>query len=187
VPRYRPTPFEGRATPPTASPGDVGIGCGSRGRPSGGGVVAELVCRCGLPLDPPRGEGSWRPCCDPEPDMGVRAVALVGQDAAFLRSVRTSDGWHTEGLGAAHPESSPSRGWGDVGRCWAGEQHPVVDVSDWLAQHPAPETVRPDKRRPATAGRQSSGRDADRGWTRLPTAGAVVPIVVHLPGDRERQ
>jgi len=32
-----------------------------------------------------------------------------------------------------------------------------------------------------------SGRDADRGWTRLPTAVAVVPIVVHLPGDRERQ
>jgi len=181
------TAAEDRGTRPPANPSHARIGCGSRGRRSGGGVVAERVCRCGLSLEPSGGDRCWRPCRDPEPDTGVRVVALVGQDPAFLRAVRTSDGWHTEGLGAAHPDCSPSRGWGDVGRCWAGEQHPVVDVSDWPAQRATPNKTVPASQRPVSKGRRSSDRDADDAWSGLPTAGAVVPIVVHLAGDRARQ
>jgi hypothetical protein len=79
-------------------------------------------------------ERHWWPATSPEPDTAVRAVALAGQDPSFLRAERREDGWHTDGLGAAHPGASQPRGWGELGQCWAGVEHPVVNVSDWLAQ-----------------------------------------------------
>lgn len=47
------------------------------------------VCRCHLPVDPPDNTGPhWWPSRHPEPDTTVQAVALVGQDPAFLRAER---------------------------------------------------------------------------------------------------
>ncbi|MBA2309866.1 MAG: hypothetical protein H0W01_11390 [Pseudonocardiales bacterium] len=86
------------------------------------------TCRCHLPFDPPVGP-HWWPSRDPEPATTVRTVALAGQDPAFLRAERDAAGWRTEGLGAAYPESTPARGWGDVGHCWDGVEHAVVDVT----------------------------------------------------------
>jgi hypothetical protein len=64
-------------------------------------------------------ERHWWPATSPEPDTAVRAVALAGQDPSFLRAERREDGWHTDGLGAAHPGASQPRGWGELGQCWA--------------------------------------------------------------------
>jgi len=111
------------------------IGSGNR-EPLSGGRVANLRCRCSLPIGEPK-EQHWWPAHNPEPDTGVRAVALAGQDPGFLRAERCEDGWHTYGLGAAHPDASPPRGWGGLGQCWDGVEHAVVDASDWLAQQRA--------------------------------------------------
>jgi len=70
------------------------------------------------------------PWHDPEPGLQVLAVAFHGQSPAFLHWARVSRGWHTQGLGAAHPDATPPRPWTEVGRCWAGEQHAVVDVTE---------------------------------------------------------
>jgi len=145
-------------------------GCGSRGRRSGGGDVAERFCRCHLPLDPPQ-EQHWWPTDEPEPDTTVHAVAMAGSHPWFLRSERREDGWHTAGCGAAHPDSTPARGWGDVGSCWAGIHHAVVDVSAWLSAARAPN--------------QTARRPTDP-WTGLPGVGLTVPVIVRRPNDRAR-
>jgi len=93
------------------------------------------TCRCHLPLDPPF-DRHWLPWRDPEPDSLVLAVALYGHDPAFLRRVRVTGGWHGQGSGSNHPQCTPPKPWADTGRCWAGEQHPVVDVSDFVAAKP---------------------------------------------------
>jgi hypothetical protein len=93
--------------------------------------VADL-CRCHLPLDPPP-DNHWLPWRDPEPESSVLAVALHGQHPTFLRRMRVPDGWHTEGSGANHPDSTPPRPWVEIGQCWAGEQHAVVDVTAFIA------------------------------------------------------
>ncbi|MDQ3578073.1 MAG: hypothetical protein M3443_10840 [Actinomycetota bacterium] len=91
------------------------------------------VCRCHLPVDPPDGCGPhWWPSRHPEPATSVQAVALVGRDPRFLRVERRGGQWYSAGLGAAHPESPQPKGWGDVGRCWNGVEHAVVDVTDRL-------------------------------------------------------
>jgi len=87
------------------------------------------TCRCHLPLDPPFGP-HWLPVRDLEPGPQVLAVALHGQSPTFLRRVRVFGGWHSEGLAAAHPEVTPPTPWVEVGRCWADEQHAVVDVTE---------------------------------------------------------
>lgn len=87
-------------------------------------------CRCGLPVDPPEDTGPhWWPARDPEPLPTVRAVALVGEDAGFLRAERDGTGWRTAGHAAAHPGYAPARMWGELGVCWAGTEHAVVDVT----------------------------------------------------------
>lgn len=91
------------------------------------GGMAEL-CRCHLPSDSPSGR-HWFPSRHAEPDLRVLAIALHGQDPQFLRRVRVPGGWHSQGLGAAHPDATPPKPWTDVGLCWAGQQHAVVDVT----------------------------------------------------------
>lgn len=168
------------------------IGSGNRGRSDGGGGMAERRCRCHLPLDLPP-ERHWWPSRDPEPDTGVRAVALAGEDPGFLRTERRPDGWHTEGHAAAYPEATPSRGWGDVGRCWDAAEHPVVDVSDWLAQHRANLTsldrgARVRNTRIVTPdGAHGRRRSPEGPWARIDGATVTVPIIVSLPDDRARR
>ncbi len=89
-------------------------------------------CRCGLPVKPPSGP-HWVPGRDVEPGPQVRAVALYGQDPGLIRRVRAPGGWHTEGAGAAHPESTPPGPWQRTGQCWAQVAHTVVDVTDFVA------------------------------------------------------
>ncbi len=67
------------------------------------------TCRCHLPVDPPLDLPHWWPCRDPEPAKHVVAVAMYGQQPAFLRRVRVPGGWHTQG------------GWGEPSRCHAAE------------------------------------------------------------------
>ncbi len=93
------------------------------------------TCRCHLPLDPPIGV-HWLPWRDPEPGLHVLAVALYDEEPSFLRRVRVPGGWHTEGCGAAHPEATPPKPWQEVGRCWDGVEHPVVDVTAFLVPKP---------------------------------------------------
>ena len=38
-------------------------------------------------------------------------------------------GWRTAGHAAAHPGYAPARMWGELGVCWAGTEHAVVDVT----------------------------------------------------------
>jgi len=108
----------------------------SLGRPGRHGrrAVADHTCRCHLPLDPPA-EPHWWPSRDPEPDPDVRIVALHGETPTLLRDVRVTEGWHTEGVAATHPDATPPRPWPRIGRCWDGVEHPVVDVT---ARVPAP-------------------------------------------------
>ncbi len=123
------------------------------------------TCRCHLALDAPDGP-HWWPSREPEPDTGVAAVAVAGQDPGFLRAERRPDGWHTEGHAAAYPEVTPSHGWDDVGRCWAGAHHPVVDVSDWLARHTTSNHT--TTRRPSL----------DRAWSQIDGVVTTVPVIV---------
>jgi hypothetical protein len=86
------------------------------------------TCRCHLPFDPPDGP-HWWPRRGREPGPHVRAVASYGADPGFLRWDRTAGGWHCEGSGANHPDCTPAVSWPRVGCCWAGTDHPVVDVT----------------------------------------------------------
>ncbi len=86
------------------------------------------TCRCHLPLDPPF-DRHWLPWRDPEPELAVLTVALYGHDPAFLRRVRVPGGWLSQGSGACHPGCIPPNQWQDIGWCWAGVQHPVVDAT----------------------------------------------------------
>lgn len=63
----------------------------------------------------------------------MRAVALYGQDPGFLRRVRVAGGWRGAGAAAAYPEYTPPIPWPTVGRCWAEVDHPVADVTVFLA------------------------------------------------------
>lgn len=63
----------------------------------------------------------------------MRAVARYGQDPKLLRRVRVAGGWHGEGVAAAYPERTPPVPWPRAGRCWAGVDHPVVDVTVVIA------------------------------------------------------
>ena len=90
----------------------------------------ERICRCHRSFSVPEG-AYWRPMRDPEPGLRVQTVAFVGDDPAVLRMVRVPDGWHGQGVAAPHPELTAPEPWAVVGQCWAGQEHPVVDVTAW--------------------------------------------------------
>lgn len=163
---------------------------GSSARDNGDG---SGLCRCHLSLNAPSdGRIFWKPWQDPEPDTAVRAVALAGQDPRFLRSERRADGWHTEGHAAAHPEVSPSREWGDLGRCWAGSHHPIVDATDHLAQR-ADDITTFARRASATPSSEPHDGTARRQrtnhevWARATPRSVTVPVVVYPPDTRARR
>jgi hypothetical protein len=120
-------------------PGDVPVlstGRAAHARSESGTAPAErvdelpAVCRCHRPLSAPDGP-HWWPHQDAEPPDRVGVVAIYGEDPGFLRRVRVAGGWRTMGSGACHAGSGPPRPWEDLGACWAGAIHPVVDVTGW--------------------------------------------------------
>jgi len=95
------------------------------------------VCHCHRSFGAP--DRYWRPMHDPEPGAEVRAVAFVEDDPSVLRMVRVPGGWHGQGVAAPHPELTGPEPWALAGQCWAGQEHPVVNVTDWSAgagEHP---------------------------------------------------
>lgn len=107
----------------------VVLGCAASCGRSGWDVGVAETCRCHLPMVPPEGLPQWWPQRDPEPDERVLAVALYGQDPECLRRVRRREGWCHRGSGVRHP-AGPAVSWVDVGRCWAGVDHAVVDATE---------------------------------------------------------
>lgn len=108
--------------------------CVSMDKFPGPSPVSE--CSCYRSFLTPVGRTSWRPTRDREPTAEVRVVAFDGDDPAVLRMVRVPDGWHARGIAAPHPNRTGPELWTSVGQCWAGREHPVVDVTDWDAPHP---------------------------------------------------
>jgi len=99
--------------------------------PAGGHPLRQAAtCRCHRPLSAPEGR-HWWPRRDAEPDSSIEMVAVHGEDPWFLHRVRMADGWRTHGAGSCYAESSPARPWAQIGTCWAGADHPVVDVTGW--------------------------------------------------------
>ncbi|MGI9001268.1 MAG: hypothetical protein ACR2GH_06335 [Pseudonocardia sp.] len=79
-------------------------------------------------MDSPEGPHWWA-SRDPEPGPEVLAVALLGRDPGFLRSVRVLGGWHTRGAAATYADLALPEPWAQVGCCWDGVEHPVLDVT----------------------------------------------------------
>jgi hypothetical protein len=87
------------------------------------------MCQCGLPLDPPSGDAAyWVPTVDHEPGPGIATMVRYGESPEFRRVVRSGDGWSERGC-AVDGTGTPGRiAWQRAGRCWGGEEHPVVPV-----------------------------------------------------------
>jgi nitrogen fixation protein len=83
-------------------------------------------CPCYLSLVPPAGIVSYQPRRDLEPP-GVQAVIRVGDEPKFRQAIRVEGGWREDGASVrcGRPAVIP---WRDVGNCWAGKSHPVVEV-----------------------------------------------------------
>jgi DNA-binding PadR family transcriptional regulator len=81
----------------------------------------RCLCRLELRPPPPNDRWSWWPNRDPEPEH-VRAVVRYGQLSALYAAVRQSNGrWLARNERATRP-------WREVGLCWAGNPHMVVEV-----------------------------------------------------------
>lgn len=147
------------------------------------GVAVADFCRCHLPLDPPLQPAvrCWWPRREAEPGSHVRVVAMCGVDPRFLRRVREPGGWRSRGHGANHPDCTPPVPWSDVGSCWAGAEHAVVDATDTLVPAAVeglaegrggaalPTADPPDVDRLSWAGlRGAAAGFAQRGWPVLP-------------------
>lgn len=97
------------------------------------------TCRCHLPFGPPDGP-HWWPLHDPEPDQRVSAVALAGDNPRLMYLVRRPEGWSQQGVRVYHPDVIRPMPWTDVGRCWDGVHHAVVDATEAVAgSRPAPD------------------------------------------------
>jgi hypothetical protein len=91
----------------------------------GGGAAVADKCECGLPLDPPaKGDYYWASIEPPDDDLST--VVRYKEHLTYRRVVRIPSGWMERGSsvdGIGTPGPIP---WDRVGRCWAGEEHPVV-------------------------------------------------------------
>jgi hypothetical protein len=91
---------------------------------------AAPECSCGLPIEPPTWVAHWHSDKDPEP-TGVDAVARYGQSPQLRRAVRVPGGWAEVGsLVNFYIDRTPPLSWREVGTCWAGVRHPLVEVKD---------------------------------------------------------
>jgi hypothetical protein len=86
-------------------------------------------CKCFLVLHAPADVKMWRPHRDDDPGPAVRVVVRYGDRPEYRRVVRVAGGWQEEG--------APVRcglpaviAWREVGNCWAGESHPMVEPDD---------------------------------------------------------
>lgn len=81
-------------------------------------------CRCHLELDPKPSTDrrSWWPDRHNEPGPDVKAVVRYGASPQLFRAIRGRDGWREQGELYAKP-------WSEVGLCWAGNCHLVVETT----------------------------------------------------------
>jgi len=93
-------------------------------------VGEPMNCQCHRAFSVPE-VPHWRPMRDREPGAEVRIVAFAEDDPAVMRMVRVAGGWHGRGVAAPHPDRTGPEPWAQVGLCWAGREHPVVDVTVW--------------------------------------------------------
>lgn len=83
---------------------------------------ARCCCRLELHPQPPSDRRWWWPNRDPEPPEHVRAVVRYGQLSALYTATRQSDGrWQARNEGMTRP-------WREIGLCWVGTPHMVVEV-----------------------------------------------------------
>jgi hypothetical protein len=75
----------------------------------------------------------WHPERQPEPPQ-VSVVARWGEDPRLRRAARITYGKWAE-LGHMvnfYADRTPPLAWNEVGECWAGTRHPVVEVESAL-------------------------------------------------------
>jgi hypothetical protein len=84
-------------------------------------------CTCFLVLHVPPDVKVLRPTrAQDEPGPEVRVLVRYGDRPAYRRVVRVAGGWQEEGASVrcGRPAVIP---WRDVGNCWAGKSHPMVE------------------------------------------------------------
>ncbi len=86
-------------------------------------------CECFLVLHVPTGIKAWRPTREDDPSPAVKVVVRYGDRPEYRRVVRVASGWREDGssVRCGRPAVIP---WRDVGNCWAGKSHPVVEPDD---------------------------------------------------------
>jgi len=72
-------------------------------------------------------------------------IVLNGDDPQSMRIMRVPGGWHAQGTAASHPELTAPEPWTEVGLCWAGREHPVVDATNYQPTRPQPDRTAPEQ------------------------------------------
>lgn len=82
-------------------------------------------CECFLVLHAPAEVTAWRPTRDNDPGPAVQVVVRYGDRPEYRRVGRVAGGWQEDGssVRCGRPAVIP---WREVGNCWAGKSHPVV-------------------------------------------------------------
>ena len=101
--------------------------CSTHGKADVGNSTDK--CECFLFLRAPDDVKVWRPTRDGDPGPTVGVVVRYGDRPEYRRVVRVAGGWQEDGssVRCGWPAVIP---WRDVGNCWAGKSHPVVEPDD---------------------------------------------------------
>jgi hypothetical protein len=87
-------------------------------------------CRCGLALEPPADVKHWYPRREASPSW-VTVVVRYGEAPELRRAERVENGWTEHGPKVNfYSDRTPPMPWAEVGTCWVGTHHPVVDVTE---------------------------------------------------------
>jgi hypothetical protein len=86
-------------------------------------------CRCGLSLEPPADVKHWHPTREAPPSW-VRVVVRYGEAPELRSAERVKNGWTEHGAKVNfYRDRTPPMRWAEVGTCWVGTHHPVVEVT----------------------------------------------------------
>jgi hypothetical protein len=86
-------------------------------------------CTCFLVLHVPTGVKALRPTRDDDPGPAVRVLVRFGDRPEYRRVVRVAGGWQEDGASVRCGRPAVIA-WRDVGNCWAGKSHPMVEPDD---------------------------------------------------------